>query len=331
MRRRDFIATVGLVGTAASGICPVHAQQSAPVRRVAILFGLAESDREAQSWFDLFRQTMQGFGWIEGRNLIIHYRWTAGDPERAKYFADELVNAKPDALFATNTVTLSALQQRTATIPVVFVQVSDPVGNGFVKSLARPEGNITGFAHFDYEIGGKWLEILKDAVPGIQRVGILYGRENPASEKYLRTIEMMAASLKLEAMPRGVRDAMELGHAIGEVGTTNRSGMIVQPSPLTIRQRKEIVSLAAKYRLPAIYPFRFFAVDGGLLSYGVHTAEQYRQTAGYIDRILRGQKPRDLPVQAPTRFELVLNLKTAREIGITIPPTTLARVDEVIE
>ena len=329
MRRREFIAGVG--GAVAAWPLVARAQQSDAMRRIAVLHGLAESDRQAQSWFTLFRKTMQELGWDEQRNISIEYRWTAADPELARKFAADLVNLAPDVLFATNTVTLEALRRATSTIPIVFVQVSDPAGNGFVRSLARPGGNVTGFAHFDYEIGGKWLEVLRDAAPGLSHAGAIYGVENPASPKYLAAAQAAAGTLGVILTPKGMRDGADIERVIGEIAGVGNSGLIVQPSPLTIRQRKQIVALAEKHHLPAVYPFRFFAADGGLVSYGVHTAQQYREAATYIDRILRGERAGELPVQAPSKFELVVNLKTAKALGLTIPPLLLARADEVIE
>jgi putative ABC transport system substrate-binding protein len=305
-----------------------HGQER--TKRVGVLLAQPEHDPQAQSWFALFRKSMIELGWMEQRNLVIDHRWTGAEPERARQFAAELVKLAPDVLFATNTVTLEALRRATAEIPVVFVQVSDPAGNGFVQNISKPGGNITGFAHFDYEIAGKWLEVLKELAPAMTRAGSIYGLENPASPKYLAVAQNAGSRLGVTIVPKGVRDGLDIDRAFGEIVQT-AVGLLVQPSPLTIRQRDQIIGLAQKHRMPAVYPFRFFAVEGGLASYGVDTAWQYHQAATYISRILRGERVGDLPVQNPTKFELVVNMRSAKAIGLAVPPSLLARADEVIE
>jgi putative tryptophan/tyrosine transport system substrate-binding protein len=329
MRRREFIAALG---SAAVG-CPVaaRAQQPEPMRRIGVLMGSAESDRDRQAFVAAFREELQTLGWAENRNIRIDTRWAPPDGEAIR-LAMELVALQPDLILSHNTPTTAALLQQTRTIPVVFAVVSDPVGSGFVASFPRPGGNVTGFTNIEPTAIGKWLELLKEVAPRVARVALLFNPATaPFAEYYLSPFKAAAASLALDAIAARVRDTSELKSAIAVQARAPNGGLVVMTDSFVVAHRAEIISLAARYRLPAVYPFRFFAEHGGLLSYGNDLVDSFRRAAIYADRILKGAKPSELPVQAPVKFELVINLKTAKALGLDIPPTLLARADEVIE
>jgi putative ABC transport system substrate-binding protein len=335
MRRRAFITLLGGVSAAPSLLWPLaaRAQQAEGMRRVGVLFGIAENDPEGRNRLDAFRQELEKLGWVAGRNVQVEYRWGGGGEglERMRAQAAELVRLKPDVLLAGATLALVALQQATRDIPIVFAQVTDPVGAGFVTSLARPGGNITGFTQHEFAIGVKWLELLKELAPRVKRVAVIYHADNPASAGYLATITAAAPTLPVELTSAGVRNTAEIERAIGAIASTPDGGIIVLPGPATASRRDRIIALAEQHRLPAVYPFRYWVVSGGLASYGIDNIELYRLAATYVDRILKGEKPTDLPVQHTAKFQLVINLKTAKALGLDPPITLLARTDEVIE
>jgi putative tryptophan/tyrosine transport system substrate-binding protein len=329
MRRRDFI----IGGTAASWSLATHAQQPGRLRRIGVLMGYAESDSDAQSWYAAFREGLQKLGWKEGYNTQIDTRWAAPDDAGSmRRFAKELVALQPDLLLSSTTPTTSALLQQTRTIPIVFAIVADPIGSGFVANFARPGGNVTGFIFTEPTMVGKWLELLKKIAPRIARVAMLF---NPISATYaeywLKPFEAAAPSFAVEAIAAPVRNRSELETVIAAQARELNSGLIAMPDSFTDTHRVEITSLAVRYRLPAVYPFRFFAEVGGLLSYGVDRTDNFRRAATYVDRILKGEKPAELPVQAPIKFELVINLKTARAIGLDVPLHLQQLADEIIE
>ncbi len=330
MRRREFILLVG--GAAAAWPLAAYAQQTERMRRIGVVVAYAESDPEAQTRVIAFRQALGGLGWIEGRNVTMEYRWGAGDVDRARAFATELVSLKPDIILAHGTPAVTALRAVTRTIPVVFVSVIDPVGAGHVQSLARPGGNITGFGTFEPEIGGKWLELLKEVAPGLKRVA---GISDPTFKGFAgvwSAIETMAPRFGLAVTSVSFHASTDdLEAAVAAFAQEPGGGLIVLPTALNAVHRHRILSAASRNRLPAIYGFRFYATDGGLMSYGVDTVDLFRRGAFYVDRILKGENPAELPVQAPTKFELVINLKTAKALGLTIPPKLLFTPDEVIE
>jgi putative ABC transport system substrate-binding protein len=276
-------------------------------------------------------QRLGELGWRDGRNIQIDYRWAAAERSKAQVLAEELVKTRPDLIVACAGPAAVAISQVTRSIPVVFVQVIDPVALGIVRSMARPGENLTGFTHFEAAIGGKWLEALKEVAPGITRAAVLLDPDNPTFPIYLRAIEQLAPSFGLRLETAGVRDAVEIERAISAIAQEPNGALIVLPNPVAILHRALTIALAAKLHLPAVYPHTLFVKSGGLLSYGVDLVEMYRQSASYVDRIFKGEKPADLPVQAPTKYELVINLKTAKALGLTVPPTLLARADEVIE
>jgi ABC-type uncharacterized transport system substrate-binding protein len=327
MRRRDFITLVG--GTVVAWPRAARAQQPAAVQRIGVLMAYSEGDPEAQAQIAAFRDGLQKLGWMEGRNIRIDTRWVpATDAELMQRFAKELVALQPDLILSHNTPTTAALLQQTRTIPIVFALVSDPVGSGFVASFPRPGGNVTGFDVSEATQAGKWVELLKEIAPGVARVAMLF---NPASAPYaefwLNPFKAAAATFAVEA----VHDGSELDSVVAAQAREANSGLIAMPDTFTVTYRVEITSLAARYRLPAVYPYRFFAEVGGLLSYGVDETDNFRRAATYVDRVLKGAKPSELPVQAPVKFELVINLKAATALGLTVPPALLARADEAIE
>jgi ABC-type uncharacterized transport system substrate-binding protein len=328
MKLRNLIKLVGIIVLA----WPIqaHAQPSVGTRRIGVLTYLEENDPQSKIYFDAFVQTLQKLGWTVGRNLRIDYRWTGGDAERVRKYAAELVALAPDVILAAGGRMLEPLQRATHTIPIVFVQVSDAVGSGFVKSLAKPGGNATGFTNFEFDIGTKWLELLKQIAPRMTRTGVLRDPNNPNGTAQFGAIQAVAPSLGVEATPIGLSDAREIESGLNEFGREPNGGVIVTPSGLAIVHRQLIIRTTTRMKLPAIYPFRFFVEDGGLISYGPDVVDQYRRAASYVDRILKGQKPADLPVQQSTKVDLVINLKAAKQIGLTIPPNVLARADEVI-
>jgi putative ABC transport system substrate-binding protein len=302
------------------------------MRRIGVLTNLPSDDAEAQLRNAAFVQGLQTLGWTVGRNVRIDFRWgTEGDADRLRAYAAELVALAPDPILAVATTPLVQLQQATRTMPIVFVQVSDPVGAGFVASLARPGGNITGFTIFEYGFSTKWLELLKEIAPGVTRAAVLRDPSNPSGTGQFGAIQTMAPSLRVDLSPVDMRDASGIEPVIVAFARGSNGGMIVLPGSLTITHRAQIIALAARHRLPTVYPFRYYPAAGGLISYGPDVVDQYRLAAGYVDRILKGEKPADLPVQASTKYEMVINLKTAKALGLTIPETLLATADEVIQ
>jgi putative ABC transport system substrate-binding protein len=331
MKRREFIALLG--GAAAAWPLAARAQRpERTMRRVGVLMAIAAGDPEARLRVAAFEQGLRDLGWLDGRNIRIDYRWAPDDPELLRSEAAALTAVAPDVILATSTPVLAALRQATSTLPILFVQVTDPVGGGFVPNLARPGGNITGFTSFEFTIGGKWLQTLKEVAPAVTRVATVFNpRTAPYAEAFLRPIEAAAWTFAVAAIAAPATDASAIEAAVTAFARTPGGGLIVLPDVSTVNHRDLIIALAARHRLPAIYPYRFYAVSGGLLSYGSDMADVFRRTAGYIDRILKGEKPADLPVQAPTKFETVVNLKTAKALGLDTSPMLLARADEVIE
>jgi putative tryptophan/tyrosine transport system substrate-binding protein len=329
MRRREFIAALG--SAAVGWPLAARAQQPEPMRRIGVLMGSAESDRDRQAFVAAFREELQTLGWAENRNIRIDTRWAPPDGEAIR-LAMELVALQPDLILSHNTPTTAALLQQTRTIPVVFAVVSDPVGSGFVASFPRPGGNVTGFTNIEPTAIGKWLELLKEVAPRVARVALLFNPATaPFAEYYLSPFKAAAASLALDAIAARVRDTSELKSAIAVQARAPNGGLVVMTDSFVVAHRAEIISLAARYRLPAVYPFRFFAEHGGLLSYGNDLVDSFRRAAIYADRILKGAKPSELPVQAPVKFELVINLKTAKALGLDVPVHLQQRADEVIE
>ena len=330
MKRREFITLLG--GAAAAWPLAARAQQSERVRRVGVLMSAAANDREAPARIASFLGGLQQLGWIEGRNIRIDIRWAAGDLDfNSKKYAAELVALAPDVLLATAGPTVAALQAETRSVPIVFAHAVDPVGAGFVASLARPNSNATGFILFEFSIGAKWLELLKEVAPNVMRVAVFRDPTSAAGIGQFAAIQAVASSFGVELSTINVRNPDEIEAAIGTFARSANGGLIVPASPPAARHREQIIGLATRHKLPAIYFERFLVTDGGLMSYGPDLADQYRRAASYVDRILKSEKAADLPVQAPTRYELVINLKTAKALGITVPPTLLARADEVIE
>ena len=328
MKRREFIRLLG--GAVAAWPLTARAQQGDRMR-IGVFMPLAEDDLVGQARIAAFLQGLQHTGWTDGGNVRIDYRWSAGDDERVRKYAAELVALAPDVILATGSATVGALLQATRTIPIVFPIAVDPVGAGFVESLARPGGNATGFLLFEYGISGKWLELLKEIAPKLKRVAILRDPSIAAGSGQLGAIQSVAPSLGVELSPFGVRDGGEIERAIDAFARVPNSGLIVTGTPLATVHRDLIITLAVRHKLPAVYYDRLFVSAGGLISYGPDILDQYRRAAAYVDRILRGEKPADLPVQAPTKYELVINLKTAKDLGLTLPDSLLARADEVIE
>lgn len=326
MRRRDFITLMG--GSAAAWPLTLHAQQSGQMRRIGVLMPYAKDNSESQARITAFVQGLQKLGWTEGRNLQIEYRWETGDLQKA---ATELVALSPDVIFANSTQAVAALQQATRSVPIVFTNVTDPLSGGLVASLAKPGGNITGFTPVDYGMGAKWVELLKEIAPYVTHVGVIRDPTSTASIGHFAAIQSAARTLGLEVSPLGGRDARDIEQTVTEFAAGSNRGLITVASPLTTNTRALIISLTVQHRLPAVYPFRFFVTDGGLISYGPETIDPFRQAAGYVDRILKGEKPADLPVQSATKYELVINLKTAKALGLSVPPSLLSRADEIIE
>jgi|SRR6516162_1607190 len=327
MRRRDFITLLG--GTAA---WPLPARAQERVRRVGVLQGGGDmDDPRLQSFGAAFLQALQQLGWIDDRNVKIDFRWPAGDADKARKYAAELVALAPDVILAVNTTNLSPLLQATRNVPIVFVGIVDPVGAGFVNGLSRPGGNATGFMLFDYDLSAKWLELLKEIAPGVTRAAVLRDATLQSGIGQFAVIQYVAPSVRAEVSPIDVREVSAIEPALATFASSGNSGLIVSGSPLSVVHRERIVALAARHKLPTVYFLRIFVTDGGLISYGPDIVDQYRRAAGYVDRILKGEKPADLPVQAPTKYELVVNLKTAKAIGLDVPATVLARADEVLE
>jgi putative tryptophan/tyrosine transport system substrate-binding protein len=332
MKRREFITLVGGAGVA----WPVAArgQQSERVRRIAVSVALAETDPEARAMVLAFTQRLTELGWTDGRNIRIDYHWIGGAGEQTRISAAQLVALAPDIVLADGVVATKAFQLETRTIPIVFVRVPDPVGIGIVPSLANPGGNTTGFTHFEYATAGKWMESLKEIAPGVNRVLVL-ARDlmapNSPGVKAIAAIETVARALDVKLTTTSAPDAAQIEQAIKTFAAEPNGGLIALPNITTSVYRELIIALVARYRIPAVYPYRHFTVDGGLLAYSVDTLHQFRQAAVYVDRILKGAKPAELPVQQPIKFQLVINLKTAKALGLDVPPTLLARADEVIE
>jgi putative tryptophan/tyrosine transport system substrate-binding protein len=328
--RREFITLLG--GTAAGWPLAVRAQQGERMRRIGVLMSAVEGDQRGLESITAFAQGLAELGWTVGRNVRIEYRWGAGDLDRFRRYAAELIALSPDVVLATAGSIVGAFQQASRTVPIVFVTTIDPVGGGWVESLSRPGTNATGFASYEFSMSGKRLELLKEIAPGVKRVAVIRDPSVPAGSGGLAAIQTVAPSLGVELTPVGVRDAGEIERGITAFARGSNGGLIlVGPSSSVARYRDLIVTLAARHRLPAIYPGRFYAPAGGLISYGADPIDQYHRAAAYVDRILKGEKPADLPVQAPTKYELVINLKTARALSLEVPPTLLARADEVIE
>jgi putative ABC transport system substrate-binding protein len=320
-----------LGGAATTWPLGARAQQGEPLRRIGVLMSTAADDPEGQARIAAFQQGLQQFNWTIGRNVRIDSRWPAGDSERFHSYAAELVTLSPDVILATGSAAAEPLLRATRTIPVVFVVVPDPVGAGFVNSLARPGGNATGFIQFEYGISGKWLELLKQIAPGVTRAAVLRDPAISAGIGQFGAIQAVAPSLGLAVTPVNVREADEIERAVADFARLPNGGLIVTGSALAIVRRHLIIKLAAKHQLPAVYFQRTLVADGGLISYGADLLDQYRRAASYVDRILKGEKSADLPVQMPTKYELVINLKTAKALGLEIPSSVLARADEVIE
>jgi putative ABC transport system substrate-binding protein len=328
MRRREVITLLG--GAAATWPIPARAQQGERVRRIAVLMNLFADDAEGQSRIAAFLQVLRELGWSADRNMRIDIRWAGNDDESHRRYAVELEALAPDVFLASASPAVMALQQVTSTVPIVFVGVADPVGAAFVDSMARPGGRISGFTQFEYGISAKWLEFLKEITPRVTRVAVLRNPAISSGSGLLGALQAVAPSLGVELRPIDVRKAEEIERAVAAFARGANDGLIVTGGGSPVH-RKLIVSIAARHQLPAIYPFHYYAATGGLISYGPRLIDQFRQAAGYVDRILRGEKPADLPVQAPTKYELVINLKTAKALGLEVPPTLLARADEVIE
>jgi ABC-type uncharacterized transport system substrate-binding protein len=329
MRRRDFI--VATVGSALARPNLARAQQNGRIRRIAALMPFTATDAQAQARNAAFLQGLQQLGWTVGRNIQIDYRWSAGNVDDTRKYASELVALAPDIIFVPGSSAVGPLLQVTRSIPVVFTMVADPVGSGFVASLSRPGGNATGFMIFEYGIGAKWLEVLKQLTTGLKRVAVIRDPYIIAGIGQWGAIQSVAPSFGVELTPINVDDAAELERAIAAFARASNGGMIVTGSARAVINRDLIIALAARHKLPAIYYERYFVAAGGLISYGPDFIDQFRQAASYVDRILKGEKPADLPVQAPIKYELVVNLKTAKALGLTVPPTLLASTDDVIE
>jgi putative tryptophan/tyrosine transport system substrate-binding protein len=329
MRRREFITLLG--GAAVAWPLAARAQQPERLRRIGVLMTTAADNAEGQARIAAFVQVLQQLGWTDGRNMRIDTRWSGGYADDTRKYAAELVALAPDVILAPGSLTVGPLLQATRALPIVFVHVPDPVGAGFVDSLARPGGNATGFLLFEYGLSGKWLELLKQIAPGVTRAAIIRDSTMASGIGQFAAIQSVAPSLGVEVIPVNVRDAGEIERAVAAFARASNGGLIVTAGPLSYVHRDLIVTLAAQHKLPAIYFERSFVTVGGLTSYGPDVVDQYRRAAGYVDRILKGEKPADLPVQAPTKYELVINLKTAKTLGLDVPPTLLARADEVIE
>ena len=329
MRRREFISLLG--GAAAAWPLAARAQQPERMRRIGVLMSVAADDPEGQARIGAFLQALQQLGWTDGRNVRIDTRWAAGNADDVRKYAAEFAALVPDVILGPGSFTVGPLLRATRSVPIVFVHVPDPVGAGFVDSLARPGGNATGFTQFEYSTSGKWLELLKEIAPGVTRAAIIRDPDITAGIGQFSAIQAVATSLGVEVNPVSVRDDGEIERVIIAFARGANGGLIVTGSALAQVHRKLIIALAARHKLPAVYFERFFVTNGGLISYGPNLRDQYRRAAGYVDRILKGEKPADLPVQASTKYELVINLKTAKALGLDIPPSVLARADELIE
>jgi putative tryptophan/tyrosine transport system substrate-binding protein len=329
MRRRDFITIAG--GLAVAWPLAAAAQQSGRVRRIGVIMNYAEDDPEGQARYSALLKRLKELGWGAGRDIQIDGRWVAGKTDLMQAYAAELVRLPVDIIIANSTPLLAELKRITHTIPIVFAQVADPVNSGFVISYAHPGANITGFSDFDTSIAGKWVEVLKEAVPSVSRGTVLMDPDQKNHQSFWRVIESTAALFKMKVSAAEVRNRSEIEQVMATLNGQGDDGLIVLPGPVNNTSRDSIIRLAARQHVAAVYPFKYFAKDGGLLYYGIDQLGQWSGAAEYVDRILKGEKPADLPVQAPTRYELVVNLKTAKAFGFTLPPTLLARADEVIE
>jgi putative ABC transport system substrate-binding protein len=332
MNRRAFISMLGTAAAAPTLLCPrvVRAQQDERMRRIGVLMSITSDNSEGPPRLAALRQRLQQLGWTEGRNLRIDVRWGAVTGEAGRKYAQELLALTPDVILASTSPTAAALQEATSSVPIVFSMVLDPVGGGIVESLARPGGNITGFMQFEYSLSGKWLELLKQVAPDVKRAAVLRDPGNPTGIGQFAVIQAVAPTLGVDVIPVNVRNAAEIERAVAAFARISNGGLIATGGRSSAHQEL-IIKLAAQHRLPAVYPYRFYVDAGGLISYGPDLIDLHRQAAGYIDRILRGEKPADLPVQAPTRYETVLNLKTAKALRLELPATVLATADEVIE
>jgi ABC-type uncharacterized transport system substrate-binding protein len=329
MRRRDFIAGLG---SAAAWPIAARAQQRERMPRLGVLVGLAADDPETKARLAAFQQGMRERGWIEGHNLQVEYRWAGPDVERMRSYAAELVSAEPDVIHATASPSVAALRRATRTIPIVFAGIGDPVGQGFVASLTRPGGNITGFTGLEFSLGEKWVGFLKELAPSIVRVAFLFHPEmGPYYSNWLKSVEASAAALGIQVAPAEVRSVADVERAIAAIAAQANGGLIVEPDGYTLANRRAIIELAARYRLPAAYTYPYEAAEGGLVAYGPDTPDLYRRSAAYVDRILRGERPADLPVQQPLKYELVVNLRTAKSLGLTVPLALQVAADRVIE
>jgi putative tryptophan/tyrosine transport system substrate-binding protein len=328
-KRREFITLLG--GAAAAWPLAARAQQAA-ARRIGVLMAVAADDAETKAELAGFREGLARLGWIEGRDIHIDYRFAGGNPERFSVFAKELIALHPELILVQSTPVTAVLQRETRAIPIVFVQVSDPIGAGFVASLSRPGGNVTGVIQYEPGIMGKWLAMLKEIAPRLARVAVLSDpRTNVSHDYFLRNTMAAASPLGIEVISNPFDNVADLERSIRSFGRQDNGGLLVLPYNFTIVHRNRVIALAAEHRLPAVYAFRYFVTDGGLMSYGINLVDVFRQSAAYVDRILRGAKPADLPVQVPTRYETVLNLKTAKQLGLTVPPGLLVAADEVID
>jgi putative ABC transport system substrate-binding protein len=329
VKRREFITLLG--GAATAWPFTAHAQQSEPVRRIGVLLPGNVDDREYQVRYAAFLQGLAVLGWTVGRNVHLEARWATSNAAELRKHAAELAALAPDVILANGSAALAPLLEATRIVPIVFAIVPDPVGGGFVESLARPGGNVTGFTLYEYGLGAKWLELLMEIAPGVRRVAVLRDARLSVGTGQFGAMQSVAPSFGVELRPIDVRDAPEIERAITAFARTTAGGLVVTGSALSVTHRQTIAALAAQHKLPAVYSGRFYVTAGGLFSYGPDFVDQFRQAAGYVDRILKGENPADLPVQAPTRYELVINLKTAKALGLTVPDTLLARADEVIE
>jgi ABC-type uncharacterized transport system substrate-binding protein len=328
MRRREFIT---LLGGAAVWPVAAHAQQPERMRRIGVVMGTAESDTEAQALVGALRQGLQKLGWVEGRDIRIDVRFASADPNQIRTIAAELMSRTPDLIVSNTNLVTAVLQGEVRALPIIFISVGDPVGSGFVSNEARPTGNLTGFANWEMSMGGKWVGLLKEVAPQLKRLGLMLHPETAPHIGFLKSAEAAAPLLKVKLVALGVHDADEIERTVTAFAAEGDGGFVVAPHAVMQVNRDLIVALATRLRLPALYSRSSYAKVGGLISYGFDGLNQFQQGAGYVDRILRGAKPADLPVQYPTKFELVINLKTAEALGLTVPPTLLARADEVIE
>jgi putative ABC transport system substrate-binding protein len=329
MRRREFIALVG--GATAAWPLAARAQTDEKMRRIGVLMNAAADHPEGQPAITAFRQALQQSGWSDDRNIKIDVRWGENDVDRVRRYANELVTLTPDVIVTAGTLATTALRRATRVVPIVFVRVSDPIGAGVVDNLARPNGNVTGFMNFEYSLSGKWLELLKQVEPRLTHAAVVRDSDNPAATAQFGAIRTTAASLGIDVSPIGIHDGAEIERAIADFARSPDRGLIVTPSAGSSPHGPLIVALAARYKLPAVYTEKFEVTGGGLISYGPQGLDQFRRAADYVDRILKGAKPAELPVQAPTRFELVINLKTAKALGLAVPQSLLASANEVIE